>query len=658
MKKRFYSLLLILCLLVTPASALTVEQARDVLADYYIDDIPEEVLALPSIEEILEALGDPYTAYYSAEEYAAFLSSMEDTELVGIGIQAYYLDDGVLLNQVAPDSPASEAGLQPGDAIIAIDGHDTRGAAEEDVDSWIRGDLGTSVQLTVLRGEETFQVTAIRRQVVFPTVVLEKIENRVGWISCSAFGSTTFQNFYDIITAHDDEVDEWVIDLRGNGGGDVLAAMFSAGCFAGRGAGSYLKDGDGTYTGYLYDPGLIAEMGYFDGDLSAFLANGYLTMDPAHVLTDGNTASAAEFFCAAIRDSGAGLIIGARTYGKGVAQSLFSQGSHPKEMTGYFEDGDALKVTTERCYSTMGATYDKVGILPHFLVAADLADEAAALLLAPVSAQEDALYLCNLSATSRMSDNIVMPMSLLREAENAETAAAILSALPATAFCILREEGELRRVTVEEAAQLCGVTLNRRAFSDVDGSDFAKAINTLGIYGIISGSGDGAFRPEEPLNRASLCAMLVKALRCPLPEEEAIFTDVPPDAWYSPYVNALYEMGFIDAYSDGLFHPDDPVDHEQFLVVLGRAAQWLDMDYNEMSQRDGIYGDVMPDPEELEELYGAYSPEARELVWLCSGNLAWTDPAQADAAAATTRAEAAVSLYNLFYMSGVLPGGA
>ena len=656
MKKRFCSLLLILCLLVTSASALTVEQARDVLKGYYIDEIPEEVLEQPTIEEILEALGDPYTDYFNAEEYAAFMASMEDTQVVGIGIQSYYRDEGVLLSQVAPDSPASEAGLQPGDIIIAIDGHDTRGAAEEDIDSWIRGDLGTRVHLTILRGDETFQVALTRRRVVFPTVTLEKIENRIGWISCTAFGSTTFQNFFDIITAHDDEVDEWVIDLRDNSGGDVLAAMFSAGCFAGRGAGAYLRDGKGTYIGYLNDPDLIAELGYYDGDLSAFDGNGYLTMDPAHVLTSENTASAAEFFCAAIRDSGAGLIIGARTYGKGVAQSLFSKDGHPAGMEGYFKDGDALKVTTERCYSTKGATYDQVGILPHFMVDADLADEVAAILVAPVSEDEDVLFLRNLSSTSRVVNNMVIPMSMLRDPKNAETVSEILSALPATASCVVREDGELRRVTVEEAAQLCGVTLEQRTFPDVSGSDFADEINTLGIYGIVSGPGDGTFRPEETLDRASLCALLVKALRCPLSKNDSYFSDVPADAWYAPYVNALYEMGLVNGCGNGQFRPHDPVSHEQFVTILGRAAQWLDMDYYEMSRHDGIYGDLLPDAETLEETYGSYAPWAREAVWLCDGDLAWANLENVDPKAATTREEAAKSVYNLFHMSGVVPG--
>ena len=89
MKRRIFSVFLSLALLLTSASALTVEQARQLLQDYYIDEIPEEILAQDSVDAMLQALGDPYTRYYNAEEYAAFLASLEDTELVGIGIIAY-----------------------------------------------------------------------------------------------------------------------------------------------------------------------------------------------------------------------------------------------------------------------------------------------------------------------------------------------------------------------------------------------------------------------------------------------------------------------------------------------------------------------------------------------------------------------------------------
>lgn len=654
MKKRILSLVLALGLLLTPASALTVEQAREVLETYYIDEIPEEVLAQPTIEEILDALGDPYTNYYTAEEYASFMSGMEDTQLVGIGIKSYYLEEGILLDQVAPDSPAGEAGLREGDYIVAVDGHDTRGAEGDDIDSWIRGEEGTSVQLTILREEESFKVTLTRRPVVFPTVILEKIENGVAWISCSAFGSTTFQYFYDIITAHDQEVQGWVVDLRGNGGGDVFAAMFSAGCFAGWGQGAYLRDREGTYYGYLNNPKLITELGYYDGDLSGFSEGGYLTMDPVYVLTDGGTASAAEFFCAAIRDSGAGLIIGERTYGKGVAQTIFSEDSY--QVGDYFQDGDALKVTTERSYSTAGATYDKVGILPHFLVDGDLADEVAALLAAPVSEQEDALFLTNVSAVSQLVDHMALPMSLLRDPANADAAAQLLSALPAAVSCRLRVDGVLSRVTVDQAAEACGVALARSTFSDLTDSIVPYAIETLGVYGILSGSGDGTYYcPTDTLDLASLSALLVKALRFPVSEGGTVFADVPHDAWYAPYVSALYEMGMVNGDSDGLLHPDEPVTHEKFLTILGRVAQWLSMDCYERSRHDGVYGDLLPDSEALAGRYPGYASWARELVWLCDDVKIWSGLSQVDAQAPTTREEAAFAVYNLLQVTGVLP---
>lgn len=654
MRRRVFALIMALCLLISSASALTVEQAGKLLKEYYIDEVPEEVLAQPTIEEMLSALGDPYTVYYNAEEYAAFLATVEDTRIVGIGIRSYYRAEGVQIALVAPDSPAGEAGLLVGDTIIGIDGHDTRGAAEADIDRWIHGDAGTSVSLTILRGTEQFEVTLKRREVVFPTVTLDKIENRIGWITCSAFGSTTFQYFYEIVTTHDEEVDEWVIDLRGNSGGDVLAALFSVGCFGGIGSGAYLRDGNGTYYGYLFSPDMITALGYYDGDLSAFSELGYLTEDAAHVLVDANTASAAELFCAAIRDSGAGLIIGERTYGKGVAQTLLSK--EVEAVGEYFQDGDALKITTERAFSTQGATYDCVGILPHFPVAADLADEVAALLAAPISENEALLVLGNLSDTSKLVSAMAIPLSMVQSAEYATAVAELLAAVPATAYCAVEENGEMRQITLEEAAALAGVPLKRATFADAEDSEYLYEINTLGVCGIVNGVGDGTFRPEEELTRATLCALLAKALRCPVPMEHVRFEDVPADAWYAPCVNALCEMGLIEGDEDGLFHPEEAVSHEQFLAILGRAARWLDMDYYELSRHDGIYGDQIPDPEVLEERYGHFAQWARELVWLCEGGLAWANLSEVDAAGVTTRAEAAAGVYNLLQTSGVIPG--
>lgn len=654
MKRRITAILAILCLLTASASALTAEQAGELLETYYIDEVPDAVLEQTTVEGMLAALGDPYTDYYTAQEYAAFLASMEDTALVGIGIQSYYGADGVTVTQTVADSPAAEAGLRAGDCIIAVDGHDTRGADGADIDSWIHGKAGTKVTLTVLRDGERFSLTLTRREVVFPTVTLDRVEDRVGWITCTSFGSAAFRHFYEIITQYDDQVDEWVVDLRGNGGGDVLAAVFSAGCFGGTGSGAYLRDGAGNYYAYLFQPELVGAMGYYDGELAGFTLAGYLTADSVCVLVDENTASAAELFCAAIRDSGAGLIIGARTYGKGVAQTVFSCAS--ANVGSYFPDGDAMKITTERVFSTQGATFDHVGILPTFLMDAQLADEAAALLTAPVTEDEDLLVLGNLTGgRSWMADAMAIPLSRVQAPENARAVAALLSGLPASAYCEVRRDGILEQVSAAQAAQIAGVTLNRATFTDMEACSQKTAVRALGLCGVVSGAGDGAFRPGETLDRAQLCALLAKALRCPAASASAGFGDVPAGAWYAPYVDALYAMGLIEGAEDGLFHPERSVSHEELFVLLARAAKWLDMDFYELSHREGIYGDQLPDAEELARRFGAYDEWARESVCLCANGLAWARPEEIVPEQAATREEAAAAVYNLLRLSGALP---
>ena len=651
MKKKLLAVLLTALLLLSQAFALTAEQAGELLQEYYIDEIPPEVLAQSTVDEMLDLLGDPYTAYYTGEEYASFLASMEDVELVGIGIRAYYLDFGVLLSQIAPDSPAAEAGLQVGDVLIAIDGNDTRGADSAAVDGWVRGEAGTQVSLTVARDGAAFEVTLTRRQVFFPTTVLEKIEDRIGWISCTSFGPATFQHFYEIITTWDDQVDEWVIDLRDNGGGDLFAALFSAGCFAGTGSGVYLRGGDGAYSAYLFDPALISALGYFPRDLTQEFESGYLTLHPAHVLVNEYTASAAELFAALIRDSGAGLVIGARTYGKGVAQTVLDQDT--PGLADCFADGSALKITVNRVFAMEGATFDKVGVLPHIQVQGELADEVAALLAAPITENEDLLYFQDLSLISQISDSMAVPVRLLQESDNADAVRQLLRALPAAANCILRQDGKLKWITVESTARLAGVE-PPETFSDCAGSPYRTAIRTLQVYGILGGDGSGAFCPEAALDRASLCALLGKALRIPAGTGHTC-PDVPEESWCADYVSAALRLGLVDTDSDGLFHPEAAVSQEEFAAVLARAANWLSMNYHELLEPDGFLAGMLPSGEELAQRCGAFAEENRAAAWVCGEDFSWRDLTQTDPAAQITRGEAAMGVYKLLRRTGVLP---
>ena len=652
MKRRILVLLLVLGMLVSSASALTVEQARDVLREYYIDEIPEEVLAHDTIDEILAALGDPYTEYYTAEELAGFYASMEDVQLVGIGIRCYYGEQGIEVTQVAPGGPAAEGGLKAGDRIIIIDGYDIRGAAEADMDSRIRGKEGTRVALTVLRGAETFDVVLTRRSVVFPTAMLEKIEDGIGWISCFSFGSNTFAQFYDILTTYDSQVNDWVVDLRGNTGGNALMAALSAGCFSGWNSGFYMRDGSNRYYRYMSSKELAAAV-VPEMDSTAYDESGCLTKKTVCVLTDEMTASAAELFCTVIRDSGVGLIIGAKTFGKGVAQTLLT-----KDVTGMedlFSDGDGLKVTSERCFSMAGATNDQVGVLPHVLVDGDLADEVAALLMVPYTDGDDALILRNVCRTSDLVQHFIMPLALLRDPEQAAAVEQLFLSLTPDVTCQIRQDGAVRAVSVEEAAQACGMTWSDKGFSDLGESVFVKDIETMRLYGILKGYGDGTFRPEQTLKRGEMCALFVQAFRYPMFEDRtSLFADVEADCWYTPYINTMAHLGLVQGDGDGNFRPTDTITHEEFLVLLGRVAQWLDMDYRELMRRDGVYGEKLPTVEELERQYGAFHDWARQEIWLCDGEYAWAEMSEIAPNEATTREEAAASIYRLFCRSGLM----
>lgn len=652
MKKRICALILALGMLITSASALTVDQTRDLLREYYIDEIPEEVLAHETIDEIISALGDPYTEYYTAAELAEFYAAIEDVQIVGIGIRSYYRAQGVEVTQVAPGGPAEEGGIQAGDWIIAIDGRDTRGAAENDVDTWIRGGEGTRVTLTVLRDKEIFDVTLTRQQVIFPTAQLEKIEDGIGWISCTSFGSNTFEQFYQILTTYDSQVNGWIVDLRGNTGGNALTAVLSAGCFGGWNSGVYMRDGSDRYYAYLSTAELASAVVGDRIDLSAFGERGYLTENTVCVLTDESTASAAELFSVVVRDSGAGLIIGTQTYGKGVAQTLFTKVT--ANLDGFFDDGDGLKVTTERCFSRVGSTYDQVGVFPHVLVHGDLADEVAALLMAPYVIGDDALILRDVCRTSSLVQHFVIPLELLRAQENAQAAKQLFSSLTPGVTCQLRREGELWSATMEEAAEACGVTLRDESFPDVEISSYADDIEVLRLYGIVGGDGNGMFRPGDNLTRAEMCALLVKAMRYPFFEDEtSAFSDVDEEEWYAPYINAMYRLGLVNG-DGGLFRPKDAVTHEEFLVLLGRVAQWLDMGYYELMKHDGIYGDVLPTKDGLEQQYGEFHAWAREEIWLCDGEYVWAELAEITPEGLTTREEAARSIYRMFCCSGLL----
>ncbi|MDE6281699.1 MAG: PDZ domain-containing protein, partial [Oscillospiraceae bacterium] len=341
---RLLSALLALVLLIAPASALTVDQALELLEDTYYYGIPEEAYEAKSLEELFQLLGDPYTQYLTPAQYQAFFESVDgEEEAVGIGILSYFTEEGILISEAVSGGSAQAAGLRAGDLIVAVDGISCVPAREEHRQLML-GEEGTKVTVTVLRDGVTRDYTLTRRAVRIANVRITLLDGGVGYIHCDSFSSDAGELFSDALKQYDSQVNCWVVDLRDNGGGyvDSAADMLAALCGPGR---------------YVYFEDSVGQVSYYARTTKA------ASEKPVLMLVNSYSASASEATASGVRDMERGVIIGSRTFGKGVGQTILDESTNPE----YF-DGDGLKITIGRFYSVGGTTTDMIGVIPTLLV--------------------------------------------------------------------------------------------------------------------------------------------------------------------------------------------------------------------------------------------------------------------------------------------------
>ncbi|MFR1051514.1 MAG: S41 family peptidase [Lachnospirales bacterium] len=618
-------------LLVPAAQALTPEQAGSLLQQFYVDSVPEAVLNQPSISDMIEALGDPYTQYFTPEEYQRFNASMSDASLVGIGVVFTVTEEGLLLDRVLDASPALEAGLRGGDLILQVDGHSVLGQDSNTVTGWIQGKEGTQVKLVYRRDGQEATAVLTRKMIVIPATTTELLDGHIGYIRCTTFGNETVGHFREGITAYKDQATAWIVDLRSNTGGVTEAATEAAGLFTGVGEMAYLRDGEGEYGAYYHK-----EEG--------------LTLYPVIVLVDSYTASASEIFASAIRDRGAGIVVGTRTFGKGVAQSVLDEDSMPD----FFADGDAIKITSHRFYSPAGNTTDQVGVIPNLLVDPSYTADIAYLLAGadPKGNNQNTLRL-------DLDWQWYIDLSTAAGTDYRDAFQALLNAVPDNKDLWLSNgSGGWTRSSASAVAQRVGLTYQAPVFPDQEDSDYLTPLSVLKTYGLISGKDDGDFHPSDTLTRAELCQLLASALNCRVPENKSPYTDVSPEAWYSPAVTALSNLGLVTGTGDGAFRPEDTIDHQQFITIMGRLAQRLNMH---------LYNTAQEAPDGSCNVVGLmhYADWSKASAWLMSysqkgylGNtitLLWADAGEIAPTAATTRDEAAYTLYRLLSYVDILP---
>ncbi|HZK84320.1 MAG TPA: S41 family peptidase [Desulfosporosinus sp.] len=314
-------------------------QIRSLLQNQYVDKVSDDVLNAPTIEEMLKRLGDPHTRYFSPEQYQDFLGSI-DMRFSGIGIRMEMITEGVKVVSVVAGSPAEEAGLKPEDVIIRAAGKSLAGLSSEKVVGILRGLEGSSVQIRVMQGTETKDISITRRAIAEPTITGEVLEGHIGYLDLNSFGSDTATEFKTAVDClRDQNVDGWIVDLRDNGGGYLSTALDLAGYFIGPDIAVLVKDRTGDFDQYRA------------------LDHGFTLSKPVVMLTNENSASASEILTAAVRDYQKATIVGTTTYGKGSVQNMFP-----------LSNGGVLKMTVDHFYSPLGHEINKVGISPDVVM--------------------------------------------------------------------------------------------------------------------------------------------------------------------------------------------------------------------------------------------------------------------------------------------------
>ena len=313
------------------------KQLKTVIDEYYLGEVDEEQLREYSYKGMIAGLEDPYSVYYTKEEYEDVEESSEGI-FSGVGIVLTQDMETKAITVVKPmkDGPAQKAGIKAGDILTKVEGEEI--SSDEDLSSVVsrvKGKEGTKVTLTFSRDGKEKDYTLTRQEIKNPTVEYEMLENKVGYIKITEFDEVTVEQFDDALSQlENDGMKKLVLDLRDNPGGLLDAVVEIADRILTTGMIVYTEDKNGKKTEYEAKSAECVEQ-------------------PIAVLINGNSASASEILAGAIQDYKAGTLVGTTSYGKGIVQNIFQLG-----------DGSAVKLTIANYYTPKGRNIHKKGIDP------------------------------------------------------------------------------------------------------------------------------------------------------------------------------------------------------------------------------------------------------------------------------------------------------
>ncbi len=304
---------------------------------YYNDEYTTEDIQNGILSGVMEGLGDPYSVYYTKEKYKDLQMSTTGTYYgIGAGLAQNVDTMVVTISKVYEGTPAAEAGLLAGDKLVTVGDIDATSMEVSELVTHIRGKEGTKVHLKVYREStnEYLEFDVERKNIELPSVEGKVLDNGIAYIQISEFQTNTATQFEEILAnLEKQDMKGLIVDVRSNPGG-LLKSVVQI-------LDDILPEGTVVYTEDKY------------GKKDVYSSDAKSINYPMVVLVNENSASASEIFAGAIKDYKYGTLVGTKTFGKGIVQSIFP-----------LEDGDALKITTAKYFTPNGNYIHGVGIEP------------------------------------------------------------------------------------------------------------------------------------------------------------------------------------------------------------------------------------------------------------------------------------------------------
>lgn len=338
----------------TSAGAQKYEEIMSLVDAYYIGEDPDETAVNDAMADaVVEAVGDRWSYYVSAEDYQSYLDNIYNSYVgVGITILAHYDEDenfvGYEVTEVTAGGPAEEAGVLAGDILTTVDGTDVTGITMTETKNLVKGKEGTTVELTFLRGEATVTITVERRSFTLIPAEGRMLEGNVGYIVIDNFDAGCADAVKALVEQLQQEgAESLLFDVRNNPGG--------------------LKSELTKLLDYLLPEGIVFHTLNYAGEEEVVYSDADHVDMPMACLVNGSSYSAAEYFACCIQEYGVGKVIGEKTCGKGYYQVGMQ-----------LSDGSAVNLSIGKYFTPSGVSLIDVGVTPD--VELQLDDELATLL--------------------------------------------------------------------------------------------------------------------------------------------------------------------------------------------------------------------------------------------------------------------------------------